>query len=110
MVIFRALDRPASETDMPLTQANVEHIAHLARLAIEPVEMPAYTAALDRVLGLMAELQAAATEGLEPLAHPLEAEQRLRVDKVTEHVAREPLQSVAPSTSDGLYLVPRVIE
>ena len=50
------------------------------------------------------------TDGIAPLAHPLEAVQRLRDDEVTETDQHERLQSLAPEVSDGLYLVPRVIE
>ena len=50
------------------------------------------------------------TTAVEPLAHPLEATQRLRVDEVTETDNREHFQQVAPQTESGLYLVPQVIE
>ena len=55
-------------------------------------------------------MQAIPTDGVEPMAHPLDATQRLRSDEVTEDVAREDFQAVAPSTEDGYYLVPRVVE
>ena len=45
-----------------------------------------------------------------PLAHPLDARQRLRSDEVTEVVDRELLQQGAPAIEDGLYLVPRVVQ
>ncbi|MCH8257980.1 MAG: aspartyl/glutamyl-tRNA amidotransferase subunit C, partial [Proteobacteria bacterium] len=47
---------------------------------------------------------------VEPLAHPLEADQRLRPDEITEVVDRDRYQRGAPATRDGLYLVPRVVE
>ena len=50
------------------------------------------------------------TEGVEPMGHPLDATQRLRPDEVTEVDRREALQRCAPSTDNGLYLVPKVIE
>ncbi|MOA39014.1 aspartyl/glutamyl-tRNA amidotransferase subunit C [compost metagenome] len=55
-------------------------------------------------------MQAVDTTGIEPLAHPLEANQRLRADVVTESNHRDSYQAIAPSTEDGLYLVPKVIE
>ena len=45
-----------------------------------------------------------------PMAHPLDATQRLRADEVTETNQRDAYQSVAPATQDGLFLVPKVIE
>ncbi len=56
------------------------------------------------------EMQAMDTDGVEPLAHPIESDQRLRPDAVTETVDREHYQRGAPATRDGLYLVPRVVE
>ena len=55
-------------------------------------------------------MQAVDTDGVEPLAHPLEATQRLRADAVTEENRREAYQAIAPAVEDGLYLVPKVIE
>ena len=44
------------------------------------------------------------------MAHPLDVVQRLRVDEITESDHREELQTLAPETQGGLYLVPKVIE
>ena len=50
------------------------------------------------------------TEGIEPLAHPLEVTQRLRPDEPDTSFDQEHYQAIAPQIRDGLYLVPRVIE
>ena len=55
-------------------------------------------------------LKSVDTEGVEPLAHPLDAVQRLRVDSVTETDQREAFQALAPAAEAGLFLVPKVIE
>ena len=55
-------------------------------------------------------MQAVNTDGIEPLARPLEASQRLRADVVTERTNREAYQSIAPAVENGLYLVPKVID
>lgn len=47
---------------------------------------------------------------MEPMAHPLDAVQKLRPDVVTETNQRDAFQAIAPATEDGLYLVPKVIE
>jgi len=58
----------------------------------------------------MNQLQAADTNGVEPMAHPLDAVQRLRPDEITEENQRDALQTTASITENGLYLVPQVIE
>jgi aspartyl-tRNA(Asn)/glutamyl-tRNA(Gln) amidotransferase subunit C len=95
---------------MALETADVEKIAHLARLAIDPGDIPEYARNLSAILAFVEQLNTVDTTGVEPLAHPLDATQRLRPDIVTEVDEREIFQQIAPRTEDGLYLVPRVIE
>ncbi|AOA06751.1 MULTISPECIES: Asp-tRNA(Asn)/Glu-tRNA(Gln) amidotransferase subunit GatC [Pseudomonas] len=95
---------------MALDRSDVEKIAHLARLGLNDADIPRTTEALNSILGLIDQMQAVDTTGIEPLAHPLEASQRLRADVVTESNHREAYQSIAPAVENGLYLVPKVIE
>ena len=95
---------------MALERSDVEKIAHLARLGLNDADIPRTTEDLNSILGLIDQMQAVDTTGIEPLAHPLEASQRLRADVVTESNHREAYQSIAPAVENGLYLVPKVIE
>lgn len=95
---------------MSLSPAEVEKIAHLARLALEPAQAAGLAEDLSRILNLVDQMNAVDTAGVEPMAHPLEMSQRLRPDQVTEADRRDDFQAVAPQTEAGLYLVPRVIE
>lgn len=95
---------------MSLTKQDVEKIAHLARLEIGEQELAVYVDHLSRILGLIAQMNAVDTSGVEPLAHPQELPLRLREDAVTETDQRERFQACAPAVEAGLYLVPKVIE
>ena len=96
---------------MSLTRQDVEKIAHLARLSITEQEMPVYVTSLSSIVDFVNELSRAETDGVEPMAHPLDGQrQRLRPDVVTESDHREKYQRNAPSVQAGLYVVPRVIE
>ncbi len=95
---------------MALERSDVEKIAHLARLGLSEAEIPRTTETLNSILGLIDQMQAVDTDGVEPLAHPLEATQRLRADEVSEVNNREAYQAIAPAVENGLYLVPKVIE
>ena len=95
---------------MALERCDVEKIAHLARLGLNDADLPRTIEALNSILGLVDQMQAVDTRGIEPLAHPLEASQRLRADQVTECNQRDAYQAVAPAVENGLYLVPKVIE
>jgi aspartyl-tRNA(Asn)/glutamyl-tRNA(Gln) amidotransferase subunit C len=89
---------------------DVDHLSRLAQLALTNTEQTAVREDLERIIQMVDQMQAMDTDGIEPLAHPLDADQRLRADVVTEQVDRELFQQGAPATRDGLYLVPRVVE
>lgn len=95
---------------MSIDRSDVERIAHLARLELNEQDIPAYTENLSSILNLIDEMQQIDTDGVDPLAHPLDAVQRLRADEVTELNQRDKLQTVAPAVEEGLFLVPKVIE
>jgi aspartyl-tRNA(Asn)/glutamyl-tRNA(Gln) amidotransferase subunit C len=95
---------------MSLVHDQVRRLARLARIAIEPQESEAVLDRLNRVLGLIEEMRRVDTAGVEAMAHPLDAEQRLRPDVVTESDRHELYQAAAPAVEGSLYLVPKVIE
>ena len=95
---------------MSLDPTEVHKIAILARLKINDNEVQGYVRDLSRIIDLVSEMEQADTDGIEPMAHPHEATQRLRRDEVTETDQRERFQKLAPQTEAGLYLVPKVIE
>jgi aspartyl-tRNA(Asn)/glutamyl-tRNA(Gln) amidotransferase subunit C len=102
---------------MSLSDDQVRRIARLARIAVRNDESAAVIQRLNRVLELVDQMRAVDTTGIEPMAHPLDAAQRLRADEVTEKDQREAIQRTTPAgpdgkpqVQDGLYLVPKVIE
>lgn len=99
---------------MSLTPQDIERIANLARLELQPAEA---AGALDKMNGffkLVEAMQSVNTDGVVPLAHPIEVVQamslRLRDDVASEPNAREANQQSAPAVERGLFLVPKVIE
>lgn len=95
---------------MALTADDVKKIAHLARLGIEQQDVDSYAKDLSGMLDLMTKMGDVNTDGVEPMAHPMDQAQRLRSDTVTEQNHREKFQAIAPQVEAGLYLVPKVIE
>ncbi|MSQ49862.1 MAG: Asp-tRNA(Asn)/Glu-tRNA(Gln) amidotransferase subunit GatC [Betaproteobacteria bacterium] len=99
---------------MSLTPDQLQRIAHLARIDVSPQEARDVTEQLNQVLGLIDQLQAVDSRGIEPMSHALDAQlavqQRLRPDTVTEPDRRADYQALAPAVERGLYLVPKVIE
>lgn len=99
---------------MALTPTDVSRIAQLARLDLSDAERSALLEQLNGFFGIVEQMRAVDTRGVEPLYTPLsalaEVELRLRDDVVTETDEREANQRSAPAVHDGLYLVPRVVE
>ena len=95
---------------MSLTKDQVQHIATLARLQLEAGESDDVVEKLSAIVDFVDQLQAAPTDDVLPMAHPLNMTQRLRADAVTETDQRDHIQENAPATEAGYYLVPRVIE
>ena len=95
---------------MGIERSEIEKLATLSRIAIDEGTISDVARRLDSVLQLVDQLQAADTTGIDPMAHPMQAIQRLRDDRVSELNQRDALQAIAPAVEDGLFLVPKVIE
>ena len=95
---------------MSIDSKEIEKVAVLSRLKFDQEQLSEVTERLTSVLDFIDQLHQADTQGIQPMAHPMDAVQRLRTDKVTETNQRDKYQKVAPSTENGLYLVPKVIE
>lgn len=85
-------------------------LASLARLKIEPSEQDALSASLQDVLKFIEHLDLAESEAIEPLAHPLDVFQRLRADQPDQPDQSQQIKTVAPHMQEGFYIVPKVID
>ena len=95
---------------MSLDKDQVQQIAKLARLELNAEEHAELVDKLSKIVDFFDQLSVADTHGVIPMAHPLDVAQRLRPDVVTEVNERDRYQQNAPSVTDGLYIVPKVIE
>ena len=102
---------------MSLSNQDVKRIAKLAAIEISDEESSQYEAELNSLMTIFASLKSIDTEGVEPLTHPLamleDVQLRLRDDVVTEADTiehRDQLMSNAPASTEGVFLVPKVIE
>jgi len=99
---------------MALTPQDISRIANLARLELHPDESERMLTSINGFFGIVEQMRAVDTTGIEPLSHPVAAVQdvalRLREDVVSEPNQREANQRSAPAVERGLFLVPKVIE
>lgn len=95
---------------MSLDKDQVQHIALLARLKLTDDEFAESVNKLSKIVDFVDQLSGADTTDVLPMAHPLDAAQRLRPDVVTEIVERDRYQQNTVDVADGLYLVPKVLD
>ena len=89
---------------------DIAKVARLARLALTPEEMERYGAQLGAILEHAASLQALATDGVPPTAHPLPMLNALRPDEVEETLDRDEVLAQAPDREGPYFRVPPFME
>jgi aspartyl-tRNA(Asn)/glutamyl-tRNA(Gln) amidotransferase subunit C len=93
-----------------ITQADVLHVARLARLTLAPQEQASYQRELSDILSYMEILDGVDTTGVEPTFHTQSITNALRDDSVKQSQSPRDAQSNAPRVSDNTFVVPKVIE
>ncbi|MBN2248336.1 MAG: Asp-tRNA(Asn)/Glu-tRNA(Gln) amidotransferase subunit GatC [Coriobacteriia bacterium] len=93
---------------MAITEADVRHVAMLARLALTDQQVGSLTAELGSLLGHIDELRKLDLDGVEPTAHPLAMTNRMREDVVVHGLAREEALRNAPDTDGAAFVVPAI--
>ena len=95
---------------MSVDQATVRRIAHLARIAVSPEEVPHLQQELNAMLSFVEELSAVDVEGVEPMTSVVPMKMVWRKDAVTDHAGAEVVVANAPTSEDGFFVVPKVVE
>ncbi|MCP3175988.1 Asp-tRNA(Asn)/Glu-tRNA(Gln) amidotransferase subunit GatC [Desulfuromonas sp. KJ2020] len=95
---------------MKITRAEVEHVARLARLALQDEELDALTGQMDAILDYVEKLKELDTDGIVPTAHAVPMENAFREDVVRDSIGVDKALANAPEADNGCFRVPRVIE
>ena len=74
---------------MSVKKSEIAYISSLSKLKMEDAEMDNYTRQISEILEMIQQLEKVDTHDIEPMAHPLNMKQRLRLDLVTEENRRE---------------------
>jgi len=93
-----------------ITRAEVEHVAMLARLALEPDEIERLTVDLESILEHVDDIAALDLDDVPPTSHPLPLVNVTRTDEVTPTLPRDEVLAQAPNTEDGRFRVPRILD
>mgnify|MGYP001210749377 CR=1 FL=1 len=95
---------------MSLTQAEVEHIAHLARLELTVEELTRYRQQLSAILDYAARLQSLDTSRIAPTAGAALDAAPLRADEPVEGLPVDRVLRNAPQSEENQFRVPPVLE
>ncbi len=93
-----------------ITRADAEHVARLARLALDEDELEQFTRELGVILEHAEDVAALDIDDVEPTAHPLPLVNVLRPDEVREPLSRDEVLAQAPAVEDGRFRVPRILD
>lgn len=95
---------------MSQVEIHVKDVARLARLALTPEEEQKIGAQLESVLGYIEKLKQVDVSGVEPTAHAFPLVNVTRPDQVEPSMSTEEALRNAPAQSNGLFIVPKIVE
>ena len=95
---------------MKIARQEVEHVAVLARLALEEAELDQLTGQMNQILGYVDKLNELDTGGIIPTAHAVPVENAFREDVVRPSIGHDKAFQNAPEASGNCFRVPKIIE
>ena len=94
---------------MKISEEEVKHVAHLARLNLGTEELVSMTAQLDMILSYFEKLEELDTKNVEPTTHALSITNAFREDQVHASLSQQDALAGGPDTNEDSFLVPRII-
>jgi aspartyl-tRNA(Asn)/glutamyl-tRNA(Gln) amidotransferase subunit C len=98
------------ETHMKMTRDEVEYVANLARLHLEPDEADKFTGQLGQILDSFEKLSELDTKDVTITRHAIDIVDAFRDDKVRESYDSETALQNAPDKEGSFFKVPKIIE
>lgn len=95
---------------MKIARQEVEHVAVLARLALDDTELDQLTGEMNQILGYVDKLNELDTDGIIPTAHAVPVENAFREDVVRPSIGLKKALANAPEKADSCFRVPKIIE
>jgi aspartyl-tRNA(Asn)/glutamyl-tRNA(Gln) amidotransferase subunit C len=93
-----------------IEEAQVLHVARLARLELSADEVAVFAGQLGRILAYVQQLEQLDTAQVEPLAHPLSTTDAMRADRPRPGLSADEALANAPQRHGEFFRVPAVLE
>ena len=94
---------------MKISQKEVLHVAHLARLDIADAEVPRLADQIGTILDYVDTLNQVDTIGVTATSHAITLTNAFREDNKQKHLDPQASLANAPEKEDGAFVVPKVI-
>ncbi len=95
---------------MSLSPEQVAWVAHLARLDLAPADRDRMARQLSAILDYFDQLRRVDTDGVEPLAHPLQVHNVFRPDEPRPSLSVDDALANAPDRRGDYFGVPAVLD
>ena len=95
---------------MSATEIDVKYVAHLARIALTAEEEQKLGAQLGHILGYIEKLKELDVANVEPTAHAVPLVNVTRPDELRPSLSHDEAVRNAPAQSNGLFIVPKIVE
>ncbi|MCU0315751.1 MAG: Asp-tRNA(Asn)/Glu-tRNA(Gln) amidotransferase subunit GatC [Fimbriimonadaceae bacterium] len=95
---------------MSISLDEVRHVAHLARLELDEIELASFQTKLNALLGHFEDIAGVDVSGVQPKPHAVSLVNILADDVVIEGLEREQALLNSAETKAGLFIVPTIIE
>jgi aspartyl-tRNA(Asn)/glutamyl-tRNA(Gln) amidotransferase subunit C len=95
---------------MAIDTDTARKVAKLARIRVEPQDLPALAEKLSGILGFMEQLNEVDVTGVEPMTSVTPMRLRRRTDVVTDGNQQAAVLRNAPDAREGFFAVPKVVE
>jgi aspartyl-tRNA(Asn)/glutamyl-tRNA(Gln) amidotransferase subunit C len=89
---------------------DVDYVAGLAHLRLDPAAKAAMQRDLESILQYMETLNELDTSDVEPMMHVLPLSNVFRQDVVSASLDRDTALALAPKTDGAFFLVPRILD
>lgn len=109
-------DKSPNATELSLAEVpalsvvEVQKIASLSKLRLEGDELEKMAHDFNGILGFVAQIKEADTNGAPAIDHPLGLTNSSREDIPEASIGQDAIREFAPKFESGFFVVPRVIE
>ncbi|WP_340260215.1 Asp-tRNA(Asn)/Glu-tRNA(Gln) amidotransferase subunit GatC [Roseobacter sp. HKCCA0882] len=95
---------------MSIDTDTAARVAKLARIKVDPAELPSLASEFNAILGFIEQLSELDVSDVEPMTSVTPQRLQARVDEVTDGNQQSKVLSNAPDAREGFFAVPKVVE